>query len=162
MKIEEVLVENKEDKKPARVIAGFPGIGKSHFKKNGDGKVLDSDSMKFSWKDKEKGERNPDFPENYLKHIKDNLYKADIILVSTHDEVRQGLKDNDIEFELVYPEIGLKDEYIKRYEDRGNDDKFIKFFKDGWDEMIKGMEKEKGPKHIVLKKGQFLADVIND
>lgn len=85
----------------AIVISGFPGIGKSYMYNNmKDLKILDSDSSKFSWVKDEEGkntkERNPDFPNNYIKHIKDNMDSSDIILVSSHKVVRDALKDNDI------------------------------------------------------------------
>jgi len=116
---------NKFNKKTL-VISGFPGIGKSHFfRKNKDKVVLDSDSSKFSWI--EKGIRHPDFPNNYIKYIKENLAyinplgvgKADIILVSSHKNVRDALVENDIPFTLVYPSRDIKEEYLQRYKDRG-------------------------------------------
>lgn len=158
MKIQDIL---ESVDKETQVIAGFPGIGKSYYKKKmKDSNVLDSDSSKFSWDKKDKSKRNPDFPKNYIEHIKSNIGKVDVILVSTHDEVREELEKNDIKYTLVYPDASLKDEYVERYKDRGSDDKFIKFISDGWDKMIKNLESEKFPKHKKLKKGEFLADII--
>lgn len=145
----------------AKVIAGFPGIGKSHYQKNHKGMIiLDSDSTDFSWSDEEKTERNPDFPNNYIEHIKSNLGKVDIILVSTHDEVRKALEDNNIDYTLVYPEQELEREYMIRYHLRGSDEKFMDFISARWDEMIENMQKETFPKHIVLKSDEYLSDRI--
>ena len=91
------------------IISVFPGCGKSYFynKYNGEicagrtpWKILDSDSSEFSWiKDENEcntKERSPNFPNNYIQHIKDNIGKVDIIFVSSHKEVRKALKDNGI------------------------------------------------------------------
>lgn len=153
MNIRKILKEklkNKEDKK-TELISAFPGTGKSYFNKNSEKETLDSDSSNF---DKSK------FPENYIEHIKKNMGKVDIIFISSHKEVRDALLKNELDFTLIYPDKKLKDEYIKRYIERGNDEGFIKLLGDNWDEWISDMEKVNGPKHIKLKSGEFLSDVI--
>ena len=57
-----------------KLISGFPGIGKTYYKQKSELNVLDSDSSKFSWI--EKDVRHPDFPQNYIDHIKKNLNKG--------------------------------------------------------------------------------------
>lgn len=145
----------------ALVISGFPGIGKSYLtNKHGD-KVSDSDSSLFSWvKGKEGVERNPDFPSNYMEHIKEVSKTHDYVLVSSHEEVRRALEDNGINYTSVYPDIALKDEYIERYRKRGSHEKFIDLISENWDEFILSLEKESFPNKLVLKKGEFLSDVI--
>jgi len=146
--------------KNTKVVSGFPGIGKSVLTKNGnDLRVLDSDSSNFSWI--EEGVRHPDFPNNYMKHIKENIGKADYILVSSHDIVREALEANDINYTLVYPAVELKDEYIERYKARGNNEGFVKFIESNWEQFIAAIEKETFPKLVKLEKGQFLASVLN-
>lgn len=57
---------------------------------------LDSDSSNFSWVKDENGnntkERNPEFPKNYIEHIKSNIGKVDVIFVSSHKVVREALE----------------------------------------------------------------------
>jgi len=152
---------NKEGK--AIIISGFPGIGKSHFfrmMENSGKKVLDSDSSSFSWI--EKGVRNPDFPNNYIKHIKENIGKVDIILVSSHNVVRDALVENNILFFLVYPSRDIKDEYIDRYIQRGSDGAFVKLLNDNWDNFISDCENQKGCKHIIINRGEYLSDKVKD
>lgn len=145
--------------KNTKVVSGFPGIGKSFiFNEESDLIVLDSDSSQFSWISP--GVRHPDFPNNYIHHIQNNLGKADIILVSSHDIVREALKINSIEYVLVYPDRTLKQEYLQRYKDRENKESFLDFFNSKWDEFINQMEEEAFPQTFVLEKGQYLKDVI--
>jgi len=123
----------------AIIISGFPGIGKTHFSENNKKyKISDSDSSKFSWL--EEGIRDPDFPNNYMEHIKENLDKYDIIFVSSHKTVRDALLKHKFTFTMVYPDISLKEEYLERYRKRGNDKWFIQMISENWDSFIKDIE----------------------
>lgn len=146
--------------KETKVISGFPGIGKTYLfdRQKDDVIVLDSDSSKFSWI--EEGVRNPDFPNNYIEHIKDNIGKADYIFVSSHDVVRDALKENEVEYILVSPMKNLKKEYIERFKERGNPDSFIDFISKNWNSFIDEIDNETHPKKIKLGPGEFLADVF--
>lgn len=147
--------------KETLVISGFPGVGKSYLTKiNEKMIVLDSDSSLFSWiKD---GVRNPNFPSNYIEHIKENIGYADNIFVSSHDVVREVLESNNIDYLLVYPSVELKDEYIQRYRERNSDEKFIKFIETNWEQFIFDIEKETFPTLIKLQSGQYLRDVLEE
>ncbi len=143
---------NEHFKKQTLVISAFPGCGKSHFfRNNKDKEVLDSDSSKFD---------KVHFPQNYIEHIKSNLGKVDIIMVSSYKEVRDALVENDIPFTLVYPSIEIKDEYIKRYIDRGNNDSFVELLNKNWELWLNELEEQIGCDKIRLKEGQYLSDVI--
>lgn len=58
--------------------------------------------------------RNPDFPTNYIKHIKENIGKYDCIFVSSHASVREALDREGIDFTIVYPEHSCKAEWVGR------------------------------------------------
>jgi len=110
------------------LIAAFPGTGKSHlFNNPGSKMVLDSDSSTFD---------KSDFPANYITHIKENMGKVDIICISSHKEVREALVDAGLNFLLVYPNISLKDEYMKRYVDRGSPEGFVNLISKNWDAWV--------------------------
>jgi len=141
-----------EHNKTTLVVSAFPGCGKSHlFRNKGEMKILDSDSSTFD---------KSQFPQNYIEHIKGNLGDADIILVSSHKEVRDALVDDGIKFTLVYPNNDIKDEYIQRYIDRGNDGKFVDLLRQNWDNWIGELEEQSGCEKIKLDRGQYLSDVI--
>lgn len=151
--------EVKEKPRRAAIISGFPGIGKTAFSgKNGSLKILDSDSSQFSWN--KKGKRNPEWPNNYLDHIRENLTEADVILVSTNDAVRSALKDAGIRFVLVYPSLEMKEEYIERYISRGSDQKFVELLRKNYETWIQELMAQTGCRHVVLESGQYLSDVM--
>lgn len=139
------------------VIAAFPGCGKSYTYKHEANKfngILDSDSSDFSWVKDAKGrnteQRNPDFPNNYIKHIKDNIGKVEVIFVSSHKTVRDALRKEGIHYFLVYPNIFQKKDYIKRYIERGNKKGFINLLKAHWEEWINECDEETFPVKIKL------------
>lgn len=137
--------------KETLLLSAFPGTGKSYFYKNSDKKVLDSDSSTFD---------KSDFPQNYINHIKSNIGKADVICISSHEEVRDALVENDLKFTLVYPDISLKEEYIERYKERGSPDSFVKLLDANWENWIGQLEKQKDCNHIILTSGEFISDII--
>jgi hypothetical protein len=124
-----------------KIISAFPGTGKSYYYGKYPNTTLDSDSSNFSWVKDENGnntkERNPEFPQNYINHIKENIGKYKYIFVSSHKEVRDALLDNRLFFYLVYPSENRKDEFLERYRSRGNDEKFIKLISDNWEKWVR-------------------------
>lgn len=152
--------------KETTIISGFPGVGKTEFFKDQKyhGRVcLDSDSSNFSWVKDENGnntkERNPEFPKNYIEHIKSNIGKVDVIFVSSHKIVREALEKEGLNYYLVYPKREDKAEYIKRYRRRGNDENFIQFISANWDGFITDMENETFPFKRELPTRKFLSPI---
>ena len=101
-----------------KIYSVFPACGKTWLYEHQDDyglKILDSDSSMFNWiRINGMKERNPEFPKNYIKHIKENLDKADIIFVSSHASVRELLDEEGIDFTIVYPEPSCKAEWVGR------------------------------------------------
>jgi hypothetical protein len=137
------------------LVAGFPGTGKSEYIRLGEGSgympqgfATDSDSSKFD---------KSDFPRNYIEHIKEKISEGYArIFISSHKEVRDALVENGLEFTLVYPKKELKEEYLKRYKERGSPDGFINLISNNWNLWIDELENQKGCKHIQLESGQFI------
>lgn len=136
-----------------QLVSAFPGTGKSYFFNNTYLKVLDSDSSKFD---------KSNFPDNYIEHIKNNIGSYDIILISSHKEVRDALVKNKIDFTLVFPHKELKDEYIKRYRDRGNDEKFIELVEKNWDMWFDELYYQQRCSGIMLGSNEFISDLFNE
>jgi hypothetical protein len=128
--------------KKTKLVLGFPGVGKTmyYMKKKGKIDVLDSDSSTFP---------KDGFPSNYIEHILENIGKQDVIFISTHEVVRKELKSIDIfsnenveGIYLVYPDLSLKDEYMKRYKERGNNKQFIEVLDKMFDNWVEELDNE--------------------
>jgi len=159
-----------------RIYSVFPACGKTWLYENQEDyclKILDSDSSQFSWIETDENDwltdkpikvRNPDFPNNYIAHIKENIGKYDYIFVSSHREVRQALDNANTDYTIVYPDENCLTEWVGRCylrELNGNNGFPIKVLIDNWCDWIDGC-KVCGMSHkeIVLKHGEYLSSVF--
>lgn len=132
----------------SKIISAFPGMGKSHLTKKFPEACSDSDSSEFSWSSP--GVRNPSFPENYIEHIKKMLEEKEYVFVSTHKEVREALVKEKLHFYLMYPDPTLKEVFLKRYEKRGSDQKFIEMMDSNWDKFIDDCGEQENCQHVIM------------
>lgn len=158
------------------IISAFPACGKTWCVNNLKDKfdMSDSDSSNFSWVDNitENGtlvrERNPEFPKNYIDHIKSLIGEKDFIFVSSHDVVRNALKENGLPYFLVYPDNTSDNKclWTQRMTGRGSPNSMISFVMSNWDNFIEDMKIESFPFHYILgKDGNSLSlneTVLND
>ena len=140
------------------IVSAFPGCGKTTMfnELNGKIKIMDSDSSKFD---------KTDFPRNYIEHIKENIDNVDIMFISSHDTVRSALEMEGIDFDLFYPSIDRKLEFLENYVKRKSDREFIMKIDANWKEWIKEIENN-SQKHChihKLNRGEFLLnnDMLN-
>lgn len=140
-----------------RVIAAFPATGKTYIAGR-DHRFADSDSSRWSWK--MPGARHEDWPDNYMAEIKRLVEGGTSVLCSTHQEVRDALVAAEIPFTLVYPDICLREEYLRRMRDRGSDKRLVDFIGDNWDGLIASCRTQQGCDHIELESGMYLLDVL--
>lgn len=138
-----------------KVIAGFPGVGKSTLCTQYSN-VVDLDSALF--------EKDEHFAENYVKKIKEELQKPNrCVVVSVHPPLLEKMKEEGIPFYLVYPGSALKEEFLVRYEGRQDTKDFIKQLNDNWFNYLNGLhnfELSEDSKRIVLERYENLGDVI--
>ena len=130
--------------------------------------VVDMESTRYKYgeqieNEQKKGTKrvvNPDYPNNYFKALEAVKDLYDYILIS--DSIcNEWLSQNNTEYWQVYPEIDLKEEYLLRMKNRGNNQAFIDYQSYMWDEWIEGCQNDpNAARHIVLKTGQYLEDVL--
>lgn len=138
----------------SKIISAFPGIGKSYFTKqmkvdHPELKVSDSDSSMFSWISE--GERDPNFPENYMTHIDYKIMEQyHFIFISSHEDVRNALEEKGKHFYLVFPHESLKDMFLQRYRDRGNSESFIEILDKNWEAWLASLYMQDGCIQIVV------------
>lgn len=109
------------------IIAGFPGMGKSYLFNENKEYYSDSDSSKFDKKH---------FPKNYIKHIKSLVGKKQLILVSSHIEVRNAMLMAGMPFIYVIPSLDRKIEFLSNYKERNNTQEFIDNVEMNWERWL--------------------------
>lgn len=113
------------------IICGFPGVGKSSICRTIPNYTdLESTPFKKNW----------EVYVDVIEYMNKNHYN---VFVSSHIQLREELKKRKLDYIFVVPEKDLKEEYIKRYKERGNTDTFIKQISDNWDTYTDSVEDEK-------------------
>lgn len=155
------------------VISGFAGIGKTNFSKENSNSI-DLESGIFQYNidpklnyEKQKGSLNrqidPNWLENYVKAIKQAKEKFDYIFIAQFPELLNELLKQNIDFIIVCPNKSLKNEYKKRFEQRGNQKIWIDKMLKNWDVFISGNKnfaEQNNIKYIELKENQYIKDAV--
>lgn len=141
------------------IVWAFYGAGKS-FAANGTS-IVDLDSMHYRFTNVESNphdsksqkltngirvERNPEYPQNYIQAVRDS--DAAIVLVNCEIPVLEQLEN----VVLYYPDLSLKQEYLKRYQKRGNHTSFIHMIEQDYEGMIRSLGRLPYPKYVSNEK----------
>ena len=151
------------------IVSAFAGVGKTTLAKKYNGEVIDLESGNFKWIEngnteatKGNGSRtqNPRFPINYLEAIKKANTEYKVVLISQHEVIRKCLDAVKLDYIIAYPDISMKEEYIERYKNRGNNERFISLISTSWEKWISDLDKIQGHNKIILQKGEYLENYI--
>lgn len=143
-----------------RVIAGFPGVGKSSFISSleSNTRVIDLDSSNY---------RDNDINEklvNYTNTIKSLLTNSNhLLLISTHKEVLSWLEENTIDYILVQPDsekVGADTYAEERFNRKVDDNVFKQRMVGNWDSYHADLDKASPKYRIKLDAEEYLKDYI--
>lgn len=129
------------------IVEGFAGTGKTTMANKYEN-VVDLNSSDYHWvyedkniSEKRKGDSkrilNPEWPDNYINELFRLKELYDIVLSYQSIKVGQRIQYvyNYMPI-LCYPSKECKEEYIKRYKQRGNNEDWINMFEEHFDEWI--------------------------
>ena len=141
----------RKPKKHTVLCAAFCGTGKSYLCNNFPDMYKEIECWTY---------RNGDFPNNYIKDVINMLGEIKYLFISTDPEILNGLNKLGIEIQLFYPQNELRNDYLDRYIDRDSPYDFIGTIMKNWDIWIDELKKQNYGKHTILKKGEYLQDVL--
>lgn len=146
------IVGNVYKNKDTVIISGFPGVGKSFLGKGNDDSI-DLDSSRYVGEDKW---------QRYKERIKDTIGVYKYVFVSSHQETRNILDELGFKYYVVYPDKNLKEEYIRRYKERGDKEEFVNLMDNNFDYFIDSIENNSpnGVKIKLIKNSDYLRTVI--
>lgn len=136
----------------AKVISGFPGIGKTWLGQN-KLNCIDLDSSR--WKDH-------DEYMFIIERIWLNLSDDSYLLVSSHIDVRERLIERGIAFYFVLPEPDLGEEYRRRYVSRGTPQSLVDLIMDNWESWTEDPLDDALQRVVRLGSGSHLLDILDD
>jgi hypothetical protein len=137
--------------KKTKIIAAFCGAGKTYICENTE---VDAIEIEF-WKYKNHG-----ILSMYVNDIKKHFDTVNYIFIATDPTGLKLLHQEGFSITLIYPEIELRNEYLDRYINRDSPHDFIGVFMKYWKPWITELTEQTYCNHIVLKKGEFLRDVL--
>lgn len=113
-----------------KIICGFAGIGKSTAAKNIPGVVdLESTPFEKDW-------------NRYVKVAKHMLDSGFVVLLSCHLELRDELQKQGVPYAVAMPQYDDKEEYLRRFKERGNTHDFIALFEKNWEKYLQTLPNE--------------------
>lgn len=147
----------------AIVICGFPAIGKSTLKAASEAglegyRVEDLDSSLFA--------KGPEWPNNYLDAVRNKMRERCILMISMHRVIYSSLIRNGIDLVLVYPQQGLKSEWLGRIKGREVQVGMSKLgrlhymVEDNWDRWIREYKEQDRCLHYEMTGGEYLLEAI--
>lgn len=152
---------------PKYYVWGFPGIGKSSV--NSDVSMIDADCECFKFvlptgasrsphsrEGMAQVRQNPSYPQNYLDYVRS--VSADMVLLNCHISLLEAL-DRD-KLLLVYPAPALKEEYLRRYAQRGDNGSYIHYMETAFDEIIAAVRASPYRKYEITTPRIYLQNLI--
>ena len=103
-----------------------------------------------------------EWPDNYIKAVINQYNEKRYVIIPPIMSVLKALRDEEIPYVLCYPERSAKDEYERRYRERGNTEDFLDIFIGNWERFIDYMESDPGQHHIVMERGEYLTDLFSE
>ena len=101
---------------------------------------------------------NPLWPLNYVEDIIQKSTEYDIVLISQDLDMRTCLRENKCKYYVCFPLKECKQEYIERYKNRGNNEKFISLVSNNFETWIDALMSEENK--IIMESGEYLADTL--
>ncbi len=143
------------------IITGYQGIGKSSIA--GQLYTIDLESGNF-FVDGKRDDNWYKIYANMAKHLSDQGY---IVFTASHKVFRDYMKSQGIEFVTISPALELKDEWVKKLEERYNssglekDYKALMNAKQCYEENVTDLQSEKFP-YIITSMNYKMFEVIRE
>jgi hypothetical protein len=155
------------------IIAAFAGTGKTTLANSHPDEFVDFVCMPYKYEltgdnESEAGKANPDnilrddWPHNYVGAIIAAMDVGKHLLIPSDSYVLALLQMKSIPYILCYPKREAKDEYRRRFAERGNTQEFLDIFIDRWDRFMDSFEQDTYGNHLILEPTAYLSDVFGD
>ena len=158
------------------VVLAYVGTGKTELTKRYEGVwnpssddyryIFDKSLSPEQRKSDPNRKDNPDFPNNFLNAISENLEKNIVVLVLTEklfplyesQEFKDKVKGARII--MACPEKENFDEYEEKFKARGNSETFIENRRKEFPFVMDIFENAQGYEKVAIKSGQYLDDAL--
>lgn len=105
---------------------------------------------------------NPNFPNNFIQYIKENIGKVDVIFVDSDTRIRQWFNEAKIKFVTIYPWSSCLQEWIGRMYLCDYSDTIIRYHINGWHNEVLRNKEPLGDYFIRLSHGKYIDEKLID
>lgn len=105
---------------------------------------------------------NPDFPDNFIQYIKENIGKVDVIFVDSDIRIRQWLDKAKIKFITIYPLNNCLPEWVGRMYLHDYPDIIIRNKINGWNHETYHFKEPYGDRLIRFSYGEYISERLID
>ena len=105
---------------------------------------------------------NPDFPDNFVQYIKENIGKVDIIFIDGDIKIREWIDKAKIKFVTVYPWNSCLSEWVGRMYLQDYPDFIIRHKINGWHYEVYHVKEPYGDQLIQLSHGKYISERFID
>lgn len=105
---------------------------------------------------------NPDFPNNFVQYIKENIGKVDVIFVDSNIKIRQWINEAKIKFVTVYPWSDCLPEWIGRMYLQDYPDIIIRNKINRWENETYPVKEPYGDQLFRLSHGKYISEKLID
>ena len=105
---------------------------------------------------------NPDFPNNFIQYIKENIGKVDVIFVDSDIRIRQWLNEAKIKSVTIYPWNSCLSEWVGRMYLQDYPDFIIRNKINGWNHEVCPVKEPYGDRLIRLSHGKYISEKFID
>lgn len=148
-------------------VWGFPGIGKSSITSGLRVADADHERFKFIVSGENSAELHsrlkaaytqpdPSYPRNYWDYV--HSVDADMVLLNCHISLLEALDRESLL--LVYPSPALKEEYLRRYVSRGDNETYVHYMETAFDEIIAAVKNSPYRKYEITDPHIYLQNLI--
>lgn len=134
-------------------VAGFPDLSSFDFSKTNI-KVGEIDNSEFLVKN------NFFSISSYMQELKKMIGKCDIIFLPINDKVISNLSKMGINCIVLYPDLDIKNSFLKELRLAKVEEDFISTIEDSWDFVISRLMKKNFKYEYVLKEEDNVLDVL--
>lgn len=136
------------------IYAAFPGCGKTYLCQHNAG-YIDLDIYALG----SPIETHIDIYKHFIRWCLEWGYK---VITIAEQCVIEALKEMKLDFTLVLPSDGMKDEILERIKNRSDNRNHYMYNLVRYDELIEKLKSIDGVNIIYLQPGQYLSDVIKE
>ena len=94
------------------------------------------------------------YPTNLVEFVK--AVNADVVLLNCHTSLLKHFSN----VYLVYPSIELKETFLSRYKNRGDQASYISYMESTYEEMLATLSALSYPRYIITDKHTYLKNII--